>query len=271
MAICLHKLVTRASAFNPILLQSRLLVTPTFFERDQIESKSIRKTLSVPKPTLLSAEANLLAQNVRGFSNTAANLNDATSNGSSPEGGANEEQLSVVYEMLRNDVPLLFVKPLDYSKTHKDVVFENRIRGKTYYGIMNYVKQMSFLRLWGHFFYAYVKMDVLKITQHTEDSSIKIRWRISGITGYRILFKMLQFRVWDPKKMIEQHQKVWIEGFSTFYVNSDGYIIRHIADKVMPDENKEVNPIQKVVDKLGPMPKLALFVELSTDIAHNVV
>lgn len=75
-------------------------------------------------------------------------------------------------------------------------------------GIVDYVKQLSFLRLYGHFKYAYVKLDVIKMTQHMEDSSVKVRWRISGITGYRILFKMIQFRVWKPQKMIDQHQKV---------------------------------------------------------------
>lgn len=72
--------------------------------------------------------------------------------------------------------------------------------------MLEYVKQMSFLRLYGHLKYAYVKLDILKMTKHTEDSSVKIRWRISGISGYRVVFKMVQFRVWQPKKMIEQHQ-----------------------------------------------------------------
>lgn len=63
----------------------------------------------------------------------------------------------------------------------------------------------------------------------------------------------------------------WIDGFSTFYVNSDGLIVRHIADKVMPDEDKEPSSIEKVVDKLGQVPKLALFVKLSTDIAPSVL
>lgn len=52
--------------------------------------------------------------------------------GSSSEGGASEEQLSIIYEAMREDVPQIFVKPLDYSKFHKNVVFENRITGKTY-------------------------------------------------------------------------------------------------------------------------------------------
>lgn len=63
----------------------------------------------------------------------------------------------------------------------------------------------------------------------------------------------------------------WIDGFSTFYVNSDGVIVKHIADKVMPDEDKEPNPLEKVVDKLGEVPKLAIFVKLSTDIAPSIL
>lgn len=104
------------------------------------------------------------------------------------------------------------------------------------------------------------------MTKHPEDSTIQIRWRISGITGYRILFKMIQFRVWQPQKMIEQHQKVWVDGFSTIHLNSEGLIVRHIADKVMPDEDKKPSTIEKMVDKVGNLPKLALFVELSADI-----
>lgn len=104
------------------------------------------------------------------------------------------------------------------------------------------------------------------MTMHPEDSTVKIRWQISGITGYRLAFKMVQFKVWRPREMIEMHRSPWIDGFSTFYVNQDGFIIRHIADKVMPDEDKKLNPIEKVVDKLGQIPKLALFVNLSTDL-----
>lgn len=133
-------------------------------------------------------------------------------------------------------------------------------------GIVDYVKQMSYFRLYGHFKYAYVNVDILKITQHTEDSSVKVRWRITGITGYQILFKMIQFRVWQPKEMIAKHKKTWVDGFSTFYVNKEGFIIRHIADKVMPDEDKKSSTIGKVVDNLRNVPKLALIVKLSTDI-----
>lgn len=130
-------------------------------------------------------------------------------------------------------------------------------------GLFDYVKQMSYLRIYGHVKFAYVEMDVLKMTMHPEDSTVKIRWRISGITGYRLAFKMLRLRVWKPREMIEKYKSPWIDGFSTFYVNQDGLVVRHIADKMMPDEDKKPNPIEKVLEEI---PKLALFVKLSTDL-----
>lgn len=58
----------------------------------------------------------------------------------------------------------------------------------------------------------------------------------------------------------------WIDGFSTFYVNNEGLIVRHIADKIMSDEDKELNSIEKIVDELSRIPKLALILKLSTDV-----
>lgn len=58
----------------------------------------------------------------------------------------------------------------------------------------------------------------------------------------------------------------WIDGFSTFYVNNEGLIVRHVADKIMSDEDKELNSIQKIVDELGRIPKLALILKISTDV-----
>lgn len=47
-------------------------------------------------------------------------------------GGADEEKLSIIYETLRRDLPQFFVSNMDYRNVHKDIVFENRFRGKIY-------------------------------------------------------------------------------------------------------------------------------------------
>lgn len=50
----------------------------------------------------------------------------------------------------------------------------------------------------------------------------------------------------------------WYDGFSTFYVGSDGLIHKHVADKVMPDQDE--TPATK--DQSAVAAKLALFLGL---------
>lgn len=56
----------------------------------------------------------------------------------------------------------------------------------------------------GHYKFAYVNMEILKMTKHPEDSTIKIRWRISGITGFSMVRQMWKFRVWKPTEMLDR-------------------------------------------------------------------
>lgn len=55
-----------------------------------------------------------------------------------------------------------------------------------YSGLYHYVKQIALLRTVGHLKFAYVKFEILKITMHPEDDTVKIRWRIRGISGLKV-------------------------------------------------------------------------------------
>lgn len=62
-----------------------------------------------------------------------------------------------------------------------------------------------------------------------------------------------------------------MEGISTIYVNKDGLIVKHVIDKVLPDQRKEPNLVNKIVDKIGGTPKLAMFIQLSSDIVPHSI
>lgn len=53
-------------------------------------------------------------------------------------------------------------------------------------GLYHYVKQVALLRTVGHLKYAYVKFEVMKITMHPEENTIKIRWRVRGISALKV-------------------------------------------------------------------------------------
>lgn len=160
------------------------------------------------------------------------------------EGKPSEEQLMKVFYTLSDMMPNLFIKPLDYSIFSPNLVFINNIRGTTHVGLYHFVKQVALLRTVGHLKFAYVKLEVLKITAHPEDSTVKMRWRIKGISGLKVFFMFWKYKLWNMKQVF-QDQELWYDGFSTFYIGSDGLIQKHIVDKMMPDQDTIIDDTEK--------------------------
>nr|AEE61788.1 unknown [Dendroctonus ponderosae] len=158
----------------------------------------------------------------------------------SPEGRPSPDKLFHVYTTLGNTLPKLFVQPMDYSIYHENIVFEDNIRKIRTEGLLNYVKQVALLRTIGHIRFAYVRFEVLKITQHPEDGTIRIRWRIRGISAWKVMLMFWKIKLWQWKDTFENSDN-WYDGYSTFIVNADGKITKHIADKMMPDSDSVVS------------------------------
>jgi len=152
-------------------------------------------------------------------------------------GRPSPEQLQRVANVLAETLPRLFIQPMDYTIYAQDIIFDNRIRGTRTTGLYNYVKQVALLRCVGHLKYAYVRFQILKLTQHPEEGTVKVRWRISGISGLKILFTFWRYKLWQWKELMDK-QESWFDGFSTFHVSSDGSVYLHVADKMMPDDEK---------------------------------
>ncbi|XP_011871807.1 PREDICTED: uncharacterized protein LOC105564200 [Vollenhovia emeryi] len=180
------------------------------------------------------------------------------------EGKPSQEQLQSIVDCLSQDLPKLFIKPQNFSIYTQDLIFVNNIRGVTTTGLMNYVKQLMLLRFVGHIKFAYVKLDILKITIHHENDTVQVRWRIQGITGWRVLTMFWKYKIWKIKDAINTNQAAWYDGFSTFYVNADGKIYKHIADKMMPDQDTATKK-----EDLRMAPKLALFTGLANVFGNN--
>ncbi|XP_078045358.1 uncharacterized protein LOC144474416 [Augochlora pura] len=170
-----------------------------------------------------------------------------------------EEQLQNVFNSLREDLPLVFVRTLNYHIYTEDLVFVNNIKGTVTTGVLQYMKQVAWLRLLGHIKFAYVKLQILKMTSHPEDSSIKVRWRIIGMSGTRIFLTFWKLKAWQIRQQAENESDLWYDGFSTFYVNNDGKVFKHVVDKLMPDQNDFKEKLKTPVAA-----KLALIVPLLT-------
>jgi len=164
-----------------------------------------------------------------------------------------DEGLENVFKTLSDGLPKLFTQPLDYTIYSTNLIFENNIQGKQTVGLYHYIKQVAVLRTVGHLKFAYVRLDVLKITKHPEDYTVKVRWRVSGISGFKVMLNFWKYKVWKYKEMFDGLES-WHDGFSTFYVGSNGKVYKHVADKVMPDENKEILTADpKIASRTAPI------------------
>ncbi|XP_030645202.1 uncharacterized protein C6orf136 homolog [Chanos chanos] len=145
--------------------------------------------------------------------------------GNSERDMENEEKLALMHEKLRVELPSFFVKNHDYTIYSNDVEFINGLLNTKTRGRVVYQLTLSLWRFLCLCYYAEAKMEVLKLTKHPEDGSIKARWRVKGLP-----FHLLLLRFYRKDK---SHLYRTYDAFSTFYVGSDGLIHCHKVEKVM--------------------------------------
>ncbi|KAI4897802.1 hypothetical protein NFI96_021948, partial [Prochilodus magdalenae] len=137
----------------------------------------------------------------------------------------NEEKLALMYEKLRIELPVFFVRNHDYSMYSNDVEFVNGLLNTKTRGRVAYQLTLSLWRLLCLCYYAEARLEVLKLTKHPEDGSIKARWRVKGLPFHALL---LRFYKKDKTQLYRTY-----DAFSTFYLGSDGLIHCHKVEKVM--------------------------------------
>lgn len=137
-----------------------------------------------------------------------------------------EEKLAMMFERLRTELPGFFGKSHDYSMYSNDVEFINGLLNTKTRGRGVYQFTVSLWRLLCLCYYASVQLEVLKLTKHMEDGTIKARWRVRGLP---LLSLLLRFYRRDKSQLYRSY-----DAFSTFYIGGDGLIHCHKVEKMMP-------------------------------------
>lgn len=136
-----------------------------------------------------------------------------------------EERLAMVYERLRIELPCFFAKSHDYTMYSDNVEFLNGLINTHTRGRLSYRLALSLWRLLCLCYYSEARLEVLKLTKHAEDGTVKARWRVWGLPFYSLL---LRFYRKDKSHLYRSY-----DAFSTFYVGQDGLIHCHKVEKVM--------------------------------------
>ena len=123
---------------------------------------------------------------------------------------------------LREDIPQLFRKELNYSIYRDDIVFkDSRLE---FQGIKNYKIIFWSLKFHGQLFFRHTNVEILRIWQ-PEDYVIKMRWQVNGYP-----------RVW-------WEAEGRIDGISTYKLDKAGKIYEHSIDNVQLRDPPIENPL----------------------------
>lgn len=146
-----------------------------------------------------------------------------------PNGGPNmEEHLAVLHEKLRLQLPNFFLKPHDYEMYSRNVEFISafpriNIRGRYIYRLL-----VTLTRFIAWNYCTDLHMEVIKMTQHPEDWTVQVRWRVTGIPLHVL---MLKFYKKDKTELYRTY-----DAYSIFYLGTDGLVHRHRVSKMVPTQ-----------------------------------
>ncbi|XP_056181960.1 LOW QUALITY PROTEIN: uncharacterized protein C6orf136 homolog [Falco biarmicus] len=122
--------------------------------------------------------------------------------------------------------PPFLLKIPDYSLYSPDVEFINHLLHLHTHGRPMYQVAVALCRAVAWAYFASLRLEVLALTRHSEDWSIRARWRLTGLPLHLCL---LRFYRRDKRQLLRSY-----DAFSTFFLNSQGLIRCHRVDKLMP-------------------------------------
>ncbi|RDD45401.1 Uncharacterized protein C6orf136-like protein [Trichoplax sp. H2] len=140
-------------------------------------------------------------------------------------------QLEVIRERLSFELPDFFTAKQSYSIYSDNIVFENKLLNIKVRGLTSYKMMVATMKGMCRAYCCNLVFDVLKITKHHDDGTIRIRWRVTGLPRHQVALLIWPF-IQSPKCR-------YFECFSVLRVGINGVINHHRLDKVTPSDYPE--------------------------------
>nr|XP_047128578.1 uncharacterized protein LOC100211419 isoform X1 [Hydra vulgaris] len=169
-----------------------------------------------------------------------------------------ESQLYELMNYFVEKAPKLFSdQGWTYDKCSEKIIFQNMMFFIETSTKRSYIAQINILKMIMKSIFEKPELSVVRITKNSQDGTIHIRWQIQGIPWWLKVLTILN----------DNHSQYmrYIDGFSVFYIKSDGLYHKHILMKMTPlrNENKE-STLSSFLTKIGyfspdlePLPKSA--------------
>lgn len=88
-------------------------------------------------------------------------------------------------------------------------------------GLSAYVQSMYIMRLYGLLHFAKVKVEILKVTHHIEDGTVRVRWRVNGLPRHRLVLQLWKQKVMNVANVTPEDTEYVYTFFSSLNVFID--------------------------------------------------
>lgn len=138
--------------------------------------------------------------------------------------------LGLAVRTLREDIPLLFAKDLNYDIYRNDITFVDPLNKFT--GIENYKLIFWALRFHGKILFREISLEIFRVWQPSENV-ILIRWNLRGVPRVP----------WEAKGQFQ--------GTSRYKLDRNGKIYEHKVDNLAFNFPQQLKPAASVLDLVG--------------------
>ena len=164
-----------------------------------------------------------------------------------------ETEFDEVASKLAVDLTNVFLNRITIDLYHPDMELDDRIRGQQFKGLIYYIKNIHLLKIMAHIRFVYVRPQIVKLTKIHEDRKIVVDWRFVGLTQFRMAIRYIPDKLWNRANM-DQAAKTWYEGVSTFYLDEELKIVKHIIEK--SDAGNKNQTLQEMRDSVSQKNKI---------------
>jgi len=117
---------------------------------------------------------------------------------------------------------------------HPRILLVDNIRGQSFDGIIMYKKNINLLNIICHLKFVYCRFAIDEVRDGPVVNSIRMDWRLQGMKWSRLVIRYIPDKLWLRDNMNEK-SPTWISGVSTYYLDQDGKVTKHVID---PAEEK---------------------------------
>jgi hypothetical protein len=161
-----------------------------------------------------------------------------------------EDILREIKEALCRSTQQFFTARVNINMFHPNIVFENRINGKVSQGLGPYNQYLGMAKIYGHLRYSFVSSQVLSSHIDQDQCTVSVRFQFLGMGMIEMALKYFPKKLYQRAKLTKE-SRVWLDAISTFHLDDNGIIIKHVLDNKDLDRERLVQtPVEKVKEKL---------------------